>query len=472
LALPGIRTKWETILENIQQIVPQQSFNTWFRNLTLLSFTPESIQLGAANRFIKSWVEKHYLQVLREVCEQCFGNCPEIVISISSDQFKAMRQTQEQNVSQNADTTVLQQNAQVTPQTVSGLNPKFTLDRFATGECNRLAYAAALSAINNPGTYNPVCIYGGHGLGKTHLLHAIARMANEKYPEWNIQLISAEAFCRSFTTAITSGQLDAFHSRFRRCDLLLIDDIHILAQGNKAATQEDLLHTFDELLHAGKQIVLSADQSPDLIEKMNERLRSRFQSGLCAELPRLDTETRKKLALLKAEDRKLSINPDALEALLEACPGNPRELEGAVGKLSAVAQLTGHELTREVIEAELLPAEKRSTAQITIDRVSSVVAREFGVSVKDLQERSRTKRIGVARKVAIRFSRTFTRASLSEIGSFYGNRSHATILSTLKIPATAILEKDVLLPHVRRIASALGQGHRSDQFLMEQSELF
>ncbi|MEM6259171.1 MAG: chromosomal replication initiator protein DnaA [Planctomycetota bacterium] len=312
------------------------------------------------------------------------------------------------------------------------LSPDYSFDNFISGPNNRLAYAAAVAVADQPGTaYNPLFIHGGVGLGKTHLLQAICQKILNANRDFNILYVSCDAFMNQFFECVRSGQMSEFHHRYRHVDMLVIDDIHFLA--DKERSQEEFFHTFNELYQHNKQIVLSSDAPPNEIPKLEERLVSRFNWGLVAQVSKPCFETRIAILKAKAQLRSAAVPDEVLELIASRVDTNARELEGAITNLIAHAKLQslpiGMELAREMLGAEA-PAPRNN--QVTLQAIIDAVTNFYNVKLQDLQSRRRHKSITEPRQICMWLARKNTRFSLEEIGGYFGGRDHTTVMHSIK----------------------------------------
>jgi chromosomal replication initiator protein len=307
------------------------------------------------------------------------------------------------------------------------LNPNYRFDNFVVGPCNRFAYAAAVGVSESPGkSYNPFFLHGSVGLGKTHLLQSLCYSLLERTPGVRILYLSCETFINHFISALENGDLHKFRTKYRNVDLLVVDDIHLLA--NKERTQEEFFHTFNTLYNAGKQIVLSSDSPPKEIPTLQERLVSRFKWGLVTEIETPCYETRMAILKRKSKERGHELPDQVAQLLAEHIDSNIRELEGAVNRLISYAGLNRQEITTDLVRRLLRDIFTQPKGQPTMDDVLRVVTAHFQVKVTELQSRRRTKAIAFPRQVAMFLARSITRHSLEEVGGFFGGRDHTTVL--------------------------------------------
>ncbi len=346
----------------------------------------------------------------------------------------------------------------VLPAAVSTLRPDYTFERFIHGEGNTLAYAASLAVAENPArAYNPLFIHSASGLGKTHLLHAIGNETAQRHRWLRILYVTCERFATEFYRSIHEGKTAQFRKIYRSMDILLLDDVHFLRE--KAATQEELFHTFNDLYHHGKQIVLTSDRPPEELPQLQEGLVSRFRWGLVADIQPPPFEARLAILRAKAQEHHLEIPQATLELIAHRVRSNVRALEGALIRLTAVASLNGHELTSEAV-TDLLPADRTQPRVLTVDMIKSEVARHYQIAPQALESESRERRVVQARQVAIYLARELTENSFPALGLVFGGRDHSTIMHAYR-RARALAESplfrseiDQLKARVLRLASA------------------
>jgi len=313
------------------------------------------------------------------------------------------------------------------------LNPKFTFENFVVGKSNEFCYAACLAVSESPGTgYNPLFIYGGVGLGKTHLMQAIAHDSSARYSNLKLLYVTSEQFLNEFVYSILNRKTEQFRLKYRNLDLLLIDDVHFLA--NKEGTQEEFFHTFNFLYNSNRQIILSSDRPPKEITSLEERLVSRFEGGLITDIQPPDLETRIAIIEKKAEIERLSLPEEVVLALANNIISNIRLIEGALVRLSAYSKLTGQLINIDVVERVLSDIFTHSNLTPTVEQIQSAVAKYYKVSLSDIRSKKRVYNIAKARQIAMYLTRTVGKMSLSEIGEAFGKRDHSTVIhSTNKI---------------------------------------
>ena len=311
------------------------------------------------------------------------------------------------------------------------LNPKYTFDTFVVGSSNRFAHAVSLAVAEVPAkAYNPLFIYGGVGLGKTHLMHAIGHYAHELYPDMKILYITSEDFTNQLVTAMQTNQNQQFRERFRNVDILMVDDIQFIA--GKHGTEEEFFHTFNHLREAGKQIVMTSDKPPKEIQKLEERLCSRFEGGLVADIQRPDFETRLAILRKKAEFEHLNIDDEILALIAEKIDTNIRELEGSLTRLTAYSSLTRRPIDMQLAREALRELFKHTeTRLLTCDSIQDAVANYYGITVEDLKSPKRNHEITVPRQIAMYLAREMMGLSLTKIGDAFGGRHYTTVMSSI-----------------------------------------
>jgi chromosomal replication initiator protein len=402
---------WEKALTIMKTQLSVPSFETWFRPVTLQEEKEDEIILSVPSQFVKDWLETKFLSLIQTTLSEMSGK--EIKVSFVVEERKTEPQ---QNIVIN--NTVLYRH--------------YTFENFVVGGSNRLAYAAANAVANSPGrAYNPLYIYGGVGLGKTHLLQAIAHYLLDKDQDLKIIYTTTEKFTNEVIYAIQNAQsnsdlIDRFHKHYRSVDVLLIDDIQFLA--GKERTQEEFFHTFNTLHDEGKQIVLSSDCPPKDIATLEERLTTRFEWGLVADIQPPDFETRVAILKKKSEIEGIQISDEVLFYIAKNIFSNIRELEGALIRLIAKASLSNEDITLQFAEKALSDIIKQGKIPITIDMIKKTVSEYFNVSIDDLSEKKRSQDIVIPRQVAMYLSRELTDQSLPAIGEAFGGRDHTTVM--------------------------------------------
>ncbi len=420
---------WTSILKelNTSNSISKQSFDTWFSPTRAVSYQIQEKQLNVEvpSRFFSDWLTEHYLSILQNLAAQILQDSISIKFIVSSDlQIKppeAFTPNEDIRLSPRMDGIKGSHIPSVTP-----LNSKYTFNSFVVGNNNRFAHAASLAVAEAPAkSYNPMFIYGGVGLGKTHLLHAIGNHINQTTPEKRVVYVSSETFMNEMISSIGAGTMRAFRDRFRTVDVLLIDDIQFLV--GKESTQEEFFHTFNDLYNMHKQIVATSDSHPKEIS-LEERLRSRFEWGLVADIQPPDFETRVAILSQMAEAERVFCPNDVLAYIANQIKSNIRELEGSLTRVLAFASLTKREITMDLAREVLRDMLTEDYRPITIERITDLVAKEFNLKTSDLKAKRRTASIVYPRQIAMYLARELTDFSLPEIGRFFGGKDHTTVI--------------------------------------------
>jgi chromosomal replication initiator protein len=420
---------WARILERVRPVLPEQMFHTWLEQTEPLALTNDLLAIGASNEFAAEWIEDKYGVLLADAAERVFGRRLSIAFRNwpRDATFARMRPAVTETHASRAVASA--------PVAMVGapLNERYSFDRFVVGPHNQMAAAACRAVAETPARmYNPLFIYGGVGLGKTHLMHAIGHAIVARDPLKRIAYVSSERFTNDLIASIQDGRMAEFRRRHREIDLLLIDDIHFL--GEKERTQEEFFHTFNALHDADRQIVLTSDRPPKEIPGLEERLVSRFEWGLVTDIKPPDLETRVAILRKKAEDDNIALDDEVLQFIARNCRSNVRELEGAIIKLLAYSSLTRREVTTELAREALggVLIEPDGARQVTPELIRQRVATEWGVSVDGLTSKRRTKELTVPRQVAMYLIRDLLDLPLIEIGKLFGGRDHSTVIHSLR----------------------------------------
>ncbi|HEY8869495.1 MAG TPA: chromosomal replication initiator protein DnaA [Candidatus Limnocylindrales bacterium] len=422
---------WRAALGELQISLSPANFETWLRDTSLVDVEDHLFRIAVPNGFAKDWLETRYRSLISQTLARIVGYSVQVefvVNTAAGDGSAAMAEAGSAGAGPGS------AHVRVEPTRVGGeggttnLNPRYTFSNFIVGSANRLAHAASLSVAERPGhAYNPLFLYGGVGLGKTHLMHAIGNQVMAKFPRKRVVYATSEKFTNEFITSIQQGKIDEFRARYRRIDLLLIDDIQFIA--DKERTQEEFFHTFNAIHEDGKQIVLSSDRPPKAILTLEERLRSRFEWGLIADLTAPDLETRIAILRAKAEEGAVPITSDVIEFIARKVVSNIRELEGALNRMVAYASMGAMpisiELAQAVLSNVLYNPKKR---QVTPERIAKAVSDYYGVQLEALKGQKRDKAIVVPRQIAMFLMREETDVSLLRIGAELGGRDHSTVL--------------------------------------------
>lgn len=441
---------WSSVLAQVETKISKPSFETWLKSTKLLSYQNETVTISAPNSFARDWLENHYVHLITGILSDLTGDDLLIKFVVPKDQdmddfqLPAPRVKPGQNEHQ---------------EFLPGmLNPKYTFDTFVIGSGNRFAHAASLAVAEAPAkAYNPLFIYGGVGLGKTHLMHAIGHYVLEHNPDAKVVYLSSEKFTNEFINSIRDNQTVDFRNKYRSVDILLIDDIQFLA--GKEQTQEEFFHTFNTLHEESKQIIISSDRPPKEIPTLEDRLRSRFEWGLITDITPPDLETRIAILRKKAKADGLDIPNDVMTYIANSIDSNIRELEGALIRVVAYSSLINRDMSAELAaEAlkDIMPNSKPKV--ITILDIQNAVGSQFNVKLEDFKTKRRTKDIAYPRQVAMYLSREMTDFSLPKIGEEFGGRDHTTVIHAHEKISTMLKDNQQLQQDVKDIRSALGKG--------------
>lgn len=412
-----VKDLWASALSVIRSRVTDQQFETWFRGLTCSETEQGGVLLTAPNRFSSSWLANHYLDMIETCLSEAAGRPLSVTIG-ATDERAAPAEIPRSRLAKFPPAT--------RPERGVPLNKLYVFDSFVVGPCNALAHAATIAVAESPGrTYNPLFVHSGVGMGKTHLLQACCHQIRANHPDQNILYLSCESFVNEFIAAVERGELETFRYNYRYVDVLVIDDIHFLA--NKERTQEEFFHTFNTLYHSQKQIILSSDSPPKEIPSLKERLVTRFKWGLVARLESPEMETRISIVRMKAQLLKRSIPNDVVEFIADRVTSNIRELEGAVVRILGIATLTNRPVSVE-LAAETLEEAEFAAPRIGISDIQAAVAERFGLKVADLQGKRRHKSVAFPRQICMYLAKELTSLSLVEIGGHFGGRDHTTVL--------------------------------------------
>jgi chromosomal replication initiator protein len=426
---------WDRLLTALEDQLPPQVVDTWIRPGRLLTCRDHHLDIGVPSQFIRSYVVEHYLPQLQVAAEVCLG--PRVQVTVSLDRASAAPSA-----------SLTPPLALASPSPVR--DSRYTFETFVVGSSNQFAQAACLAVAEHPSAaYNPLFLYGGVGLGKTHLLHAIGHRLTQSHPQIRVQYLSTETFTNELIGAIRYDKTQDFRQRYRTIDLLLIDDVQFLS--GKERTQEEFFHTFNDLHESRRQIVLSSDRAPKEIPDIEERLRSRFAWGLIADTQPPDFETRVAILKKKAELDRLPLPEEVAYFIATKIKSNIRELEGSLVRIRAFCTLSGRELSldlaQEVLANILGPDERR----VSVEDIQRRVAEVFTVKPQDLRAKIRTKAVAFPRQVAMYLARQLTSDSYTDIGRGFGGKDHTTVLHAVK-KIEALLHDD---PKFQRTLDAI-----------------
>jgi chromosomal replication initiator protein len=419
---------WSNCLQRLEQELSDQQLNTWIRPLQVIE-DDNQIKLLAPNRFVQDWVKQNFHDKIQAILLDLDAEkSKQLNIEIGSQQKKSVKNTDAAPAPAKTQIFITDNKPPANNSFVeSNLNPLFTFDNFIEGKSNQLAKAASIQVADNPGkAYNPLFFYGGVGLGKTHLMHAVGNMMRQNKPDARITYIHSERFVSHMVKALQHNAIDAFKQHYRSLDAIFVDDIQFFA--GKERSQEEFFHTFNALLESGSQIILSSDRYPKEVEGLEERLRSRFGWGLsvCLEPPEL--ETRVAILQKKAEEAHTQLPSEVAFFIAKRISSNIRELEGAFRRVHATANFTGSPITLEFAKDALRDLIALHERSVTIDNIQKTVAEYYKIRTSDLHSNRRSRSITRPRQLAMALSKELTNHSLPEIGAAFGGRDHTTVL--------------------------------------------
>ncbi|MFR9193432.1 MAG: chromosomal replication initiator protein DnaA [Anaerovoracaceae bacterium] len=418
---------WESVLERIKEITTQISFETWFLPLKIRKIDTDLnivyIEVNADNRsdFIITTIKNRYITTLEGAFKEVLGDNFRVILK---DSLSYGEDDNKQNQKIKQKKNILDKE--------KIFNPKYTFDNFVVGNSNKYAHAAALAVAESPSeAYNPLFIYGGSGLGKTHLMHAIGIYLLENNPQINVLYVSSEMFTNEFIKAINTKTMNDFKKKYRQADVLMIDDIQFL--GGKNETQEEFFHTFNSLYNLNKQIIISSDKAPNKLVNLEERLISRFQWNLIADIQPADYETRVAILLKKVENMNIDIddNPDIYDVvcmIAEKIKDNIRELEGALIRVISFSQLLNEKLDKNFARKTLKDIFSNMEKTVTPEKIKKTVCRHYGIKISDIESSKKTNNIAYPRQIAMYLIREMTDYSLPKIGQFFGGKHYTTVL--------------------------------------------
>jgi len=407
-------TLWTRLLTALERRLPATTLDSWVRPCRLDSVQGDHLRIAAPSKFARDWLAQHHADVFQAVAREVIGGNPRV----SFDVDKHAPATDAAEPPAPVET--------VSPH-ATGLSARYTFESFVVGNSNQFAQAACQAVADLPSkAYNPLFIYGGVGLGKTHLLHAVGHQIAKAYPHLLVLYLSSERFTNELINAIRYDRTAEFRAKYRNIDLLLIDDIQFLS--GKERTQQEFFHTFNDLYEARKQIVMSSDAAPKEIPDLEERLRSRFEWGLIADIQPPDFETRVAILKKKAEIERVRLPDDVAYLIASRIKANIREIEGSLTRMVAFCALSGRDMTVDLAQEVLSDLWGEDERIITIDHIQRKVAEFFGIKLSDLRAQNRTKAIAFPRQIAMYLARQLTHASLSEVGRAFGGKDHTTVL--------------------------------------------
>ena len=442
---------WDKCLSFIKDNIQPQAYKTWFLPIKPVRLSDNVLSIEVPSKFFYEWLEEHYIKLLKTALQKELGDEARLIYSIRMENTFGGKVAFTENIPSNNKAGLSTQNVEaplnshspelknpfVIPgiknlQIESQLNPSYNFENFLEGDSNRLARSAALAVASKPGgtSFNPLLIFGGVGLGKTHLAHAIGVDIKEKYQDKTVLYIAAEKFTQQYIEAVKKNTRNDFIHFYQLLDVLIIDDVQFLS--GKTGTQDVFFHIFNHLHQNGKQVVLTSDKAPVDMQDIEQRLLSRFKWGLSAELQLPNFETRISILKNKLYRDGVSINNDVIEYVAKNIKTNVRELEGAIISLIAQSSFNKVEITQELAQDVVMKFVKNTKREVSIDYIQKVVSDYFQMDIETLQSKTRRRHIVQARQLAMYFAKKFTKASLASIGSQIGKRDHATVLHACK----------------------------------------
>lgn len=444
-----LKELWEKTLKIIKGELTEVSFNTWIKSITPISITKDIIRFGVPNQFTKEILENRYKDLIINSLKIITTKKYDLLFSVVSEETV--------DVEENAENKLPKDSSNNAEDTSTMLNPKYKFDSFVIGNSNRFAHAACLAVAEAPAkAYNPLFIYGGVGLGKTHLMHAIGHYILENNPKAKVVYVSSEKFTNELVNSIKDDKNVEFRTKYRNVDVLLIDDVQFIA--GKERTQEEFFHTFNELHENNKQIILSSDRPPKEIPTLEDRLRSRFEWGLIADIQPPDFETRIAILKKKADVEKLDIPNEVMVYIATNIKSNIRELEGALIRIVAFSSLTNKEISIDLASEALKDIiSNKQNKQITIELIQDVVASYFNIRIEDFKSARRTRNITYPRQIAMYLCRKLTDMSLPRIGEEFGGRDHTTVIHAYEKISDALKEDEELKYTIKEITKRFSQ---------------
>ncbi len=435
---------WEKTLETILGKIGESAFELWFRPMKLIQIKEKNAYLEIPNRFFREWIEDNYPTIIQETIEGLTEQRLGLKFKIVSKEDEVLKKI---------DTRLENRRTKLAIRGIF-LNPKHTFDSFVVGPSNQFAHAAAKRVAENPGTaYNPLFIYGGVGLGKTHLMNAVGNMIVDSNPGISVHYVSSEQFVNEVVTAMRHERMGEFKEKYRNSDVLLVDDIQFIA--GKPATQEEFFHTFNDLYGKQKQIVISSDRAPLEISDITDRMRSRFSMGLIADIQAPEVETKVAILYKKAEAERMKIPEDVAYFIATRVKTNIRELEGCLIKLGAHSSLVGVPVDLALAKTVLKDLIADDDKPINVEGVQKAVCDFFGLKLQDIKAKRRTREISNARQIAMYITKQLTQMSLSEIGDAFGGKDHTTVIYACRQIVERRSREDTLNKTVENIIKRL-----------------
>ena len=430
---------WNDCLLHLEGELSSNHFNTWIRPLQAEK-DHNKLYLFAPNRFVKDWVDSHYLNRISEIATKIGKSDFEVILKIGSKEAEIVEKHKENKSTRKKSTGNNTSRKKMRQEFTTTLNPKFTFHTHVAGKSNQLARAASLQVGENPGkSYNPLFIYGGSGVGKTHLMQAAGNLILQHQPTATVAYVRSEFFVQGFVKALQHGTIDDFKLHYRSVDALLIDDIHFFARKNQS--QEEFFHTFNSLLDLNRQIIMTSDRMPQEIEGLEERLVSRFGSGLTVPIEAPELETRVAILITKASEMGINLPQEVAFFISRQIRSNVRELEGGLNRIVASMRFTGREIDLDLAKDALKDIVGFQQRMISLENIQKTVAEYYKIRVSDIRSKKRTRSITRPRQIAMSLAKELTNHSLPEIGDAFGGRDHTTVIHAVK--KVAELKRDI-----------------------------
>ena len=432
---------WNQALVEVKERIGKQNYDTWIKPIRFASRNKSEIKLEVPNKFFRDWLTEHYLTQIEDILSSLAKDSVRIVFEVN-EKLEGRLAVDRSAKKEEKDRERQDRN--------TNLIPKYTFDNFVIGASNQFAHAACVAVANQPGDhYNPLFIYGGVGLGKTHLVNAIGHHSVTQRPNLKVAYLSSESFMNELIASLRRDRMDEFKRKFRNVDILILDDVQFIA--GKERTQEEFFHTFNSLYDSHKQIVITSDKFPKEIPGIEDRLRNRFEWGLIADIQPPDMETRVAILQKKAEVEGVQLPHDVAIFLASNIDSNVRELEGSLTRLGAFASLTKATITIDLTKELLRNTLKGAQREITVENIQKTICDYFNIRLGDLKAKRRTQNIALPRQVAMYLCRKYTETSFPAIGDKFGGRDHSTVIHASKTVERKIRED----PHMQKTIEKL-----------------
>ena len=432
---------WQKVLAHLKDQLGKQNFETWIQPITFVSRDKTRLYLNVPNKFFRDWLTEHYLTRIEEALSEAAQQKMAVSLDIKPEPQAKFVADKSVRKDERARDRVHRNN---------NLIAKYTFENFVIGASNQFAHAASMAVANQPGDhYNPLFIYGGVGLGKTHLINGIGHRAVSKFPASKVLYLSSESFMNELISSLRRDRMDEFKTKFRNIDVLILDDVQFIA--GKERTQEEFFHTFNSLYESRRQIVITSDKFPKEIPGLEDRLRNRFEWGLIADIQPPDMETRVAILQKKAEAEKVTLPHEVAIFLASNIDSNVRELEGSLTRLGAFASLTRTNMTIDLAKEVLRNTLRGSQREITIEGIQKTICDYYNIKVGDLKAKRRTKNIAIPRQVAMYLCRKYTETSFPAIGDKFGGRDHSTVIHASKTIERKIKEDPYMLTTIEKL---------------------